>query len=222
MPQIGQLYIVAVPIGNYRDITLRALDILHSVDLIICEEKKEGQTLLKRLGITREVICLNEHNEIEQAPMILAQILQGQSMALISDCGTPVFSDPGHQLIQGAVEYGIQVIPIPGPSSLMAALSILDFKLDHFVFAGFLPRESEDRRRKLKYYRSLRMPVVLMDAPYRLSRLVDECILIFGKDHRATLTIDLTLSGESILRDSLFNLKRIVGAKKAEFVLILH
>src|SRR5512142_1936519 len=122
----GHLYIVATPIGNPRDITLRALDVLQEVDAVICEEYREGSTLLKKLGISKEVIEINEHNETDQAPQVLQRLLLQQSMALISDCGTPVFADPGATLIKLVVDSGVPVVPIPGPSSLMATLSILD------------------------------------------------------------------------------------------------
>src|SRR5512146_153224 len=161
MAEIGRLYIVATPIGDPGDITLRAVDTLRQVDAVICEELREGTSLLKRLGITgREVIALNEHNEHERVPeLVQRMLLSGTSMALISDCGTPVFSDPGSYLISQAAEMGIQVVPIPGPSSLVAALSILDFKLEKFIYAGFLARLPDERKRELMRLRALRMPI---------------------------------------------------------------
>jgi len=136
----GTLYIVATPIGNMGDITLRAVETLRSVDAVICEEYKPGSTLLKRLEINdKELILLNEHNEAEKAAELLPRLLNGESFALISDCGTPVFSDPGAYLIQLASSSGITVTPLPGASSLMATLSLLDTKIERFVFAGFCP-----------------------------------------------------------------------------------
>ena len=167
MSQQGRLYVIATPIGHPKDITLRALELLQSVDAIICEERRQGSRLLKKLNIqTDELIPLNEHNELENAEEIAMRIIQhNQTMALISDAGTPVFADPGSYLIKNLVELGIQVVPIPGPSSIMAALSVLDFKLDHFFYEGFLPRDPKKRRGRLKYLRSLRIPIVLMDTP---------------------------------------------------------
>lgn len=224
MSDRGQLFIVATPIGDPGDITLRAIETLRKVDVVICEEVREGTSLLKRLGITpHEVLPLNEHNEHERVPELVQRILvTGVSMALISDCGTPVFSDPGAFLIQQASEMGVPVVPIPGPSSLVAALSILDFKLDKFVYAGFLPRVPEERRRELVRLRALRMPVILMDAPYRLAALLQDVAGVFGKGHVVTVAADLTLPREKIYRGPLSEVLQQVGTRKAEFILIVH
>lgn len=223
MPIPGKLYIVATPIGDYRDITLRALEVLQSVDAVICEELRLGSTLLKKLNLpAKELITLNEHNEDQQVPELALRMVNGQSFALVSDCGTPVFADPGHALIRQAAEYGLTVVPVPGPSSLMAALSVLDFHLEQFVYGGFLPREGEARRRELMRLRGLRMPVVLMDTPYRLKALLEECARVFGAGHSATLAYNLTLPGEVILRGSLGDILREAGGRKGEFILIVH
>jgi 16S rRNA (cytidine1402-2'-O)-methyltransferase len=219
----GRLYVVATPIGNPRDITLRALDILQAVDAVICEELREGSTLLKKLGIQKEIVTVNEHNEAEATPLIAQRILlHNQSLALISDCGTPVFADPGAALIAYLTEMGIPIVPVPGPSSLMAALSVLDVKLDRFFYAGFLPRDKEERRKSLKFLRNMRVPLIVMDAPYRLVPLLDDVKAIFGDGARLTLCIDLTLAGETILRGPLKEVARGVGQRKGEFVLIIH
>ncbi len=219
----GRLYIVAVPIGNPRDITLRALDVLKEVDAVICEEQREGSTLLKRLGIEKEILLLNEHNEPGQAPMIAQRILlQNQSLALISDCGTPVFADPGAALIHTAVELGIQVVPIPGPSSLMAALSVLDVRLDRFIYAGFLPRDRAERRKALKHLRVTRYPIILMDAPYRLSALLDDLDAVYGGNVTITLAMDMTQPSEMIYRGTINEAKKQLGQRKSEFVLVVH
>jgi 16S rRNA (cytidine1402-2'-O)-methyltransferase len=220
---LGRLYIVATPIGNPRDITLRAMDILQQVDAVICEEQREGSTLLKKLGIQKEILTLNEHNEAEVSPLIAQRILlQNQSLALISDCGTPVFADPGAALIAHLTSLGIPIVPIPGPSSLMAALSILDVKLDRFFYAGFLPRDKEERRKALKYLRNMRVPLIIMDAPYRLVPVLEDIKIVFGDGANLTCCIDLTLPGESILRGPLKEISRRVGHRKGEFVLIIH
>ena len=222
MIEKGRLYIVATPIGNPRDITLRALDVLTEVDAVICEEYREGSTLLKRLGITKEIIELNEHNEPEKAPQITLRLHQNESMALISDCGTPVFADPGSTLIGRVVEEGIPVVPIPGPSSLMATLSILNFKLDRFIYAGFLPRDRDERRKALKHLRATRFPIILMDAPYRLAPLLADLEAVYSGGVSITLAMDLTLPGELIYRGSLSEAKKQVGTRKSEFVIIVH
>lgn len=219
----GTLYIVATPIGNMEDITLRAISTLRSVDAVICEEFRVGSSLLKRLEIEpKEIILLNEHNEEEQASQIAMRLAQGHNMALISDTGTPVFADPGSLLISIASGFGIRVIPVPGANSIIAALSLLDFKLDQFVFGGFLPREQEKRRAELTRLRGLRIPVVLMDTPYRLGALLDDVAKTFGAGQAVTVACDLTQPGEVIYRGSVSSIRKQVGQKKAEFVLIIH
>lgn len=218
----GRLYIVATPIGNPRDITLRALDVLQEVDAVICEEYREGSTLLKKLGVSKEIIELNEHNESEVTPQLTLRLHQNQALALISDCGTPVFADPGATLIHRLVEEGIQVVPIPGPSSLMATLSVMDFKLDRFIYAGFLPRDREERKKALKHLRATRFPIVLMDAPYRLGPLLGDLEAVYGGTTAITLAMDITLPTEQIFRGTLTEaIKRLAG-RKSEFVIIVH
>ncbi len=220
---MGKLYIVATPIGNPEDITLRALKILNSVDGVICEERRAGSTLLKKLGITpRELLPLNEHNEPAEAAQIALRMVKGESFALISDAGTPVFADPGAELIRHAVEYGVETVPVPGPSSLMAALSVLDFKLERYVFGGFLSRVPDQRRKELQRLRGLQMPVVLLDTPYRLSALLEDIARVFGQNQRLTLAFDLTLPGERIYRGTPGEIKAMVGQRKGEYVLIIH
>jgi 16S rRNA (cytidine1402-2'-O)-methyltransferase len=223
MATTGTLYIVPTPIGNLKDITLRAIETLQQVDAVICEEARTGSTLLKRLNITpKELLSLNEHNEAEQAEQLAIRMLQGQSMALISDCGTPVFSDPGHQLVKCASDYSIRVVPLPGPSSLMAALSVLNFKIEKFVFGGFLARQPDLRRKELQRLRDLRTTVVLMDAPYRLAALLEDIAKIFGKGCQVTLVCDISLPSEKIFRGSVSEVQSQAGQRKAEFILIIH
>jgi 16S rRNA (cytidine1402-2'-O)-methyltransferase len=222
-PRIGRLYIVATPIGHPKDITLRAIEVLNAVQAVVCEETREGSTLLKKLGIAdKELVTLNEHNEIEKVPDLIIRMSKGQDLALISDCGTPVFADPGADLIQQASESGIPVIPIPGPSSLMAALSILDFKVEQFLFAGFISRKTEERQRQLLRYKDMRMPVILMDAPYRLAALLEEAAHTFGANRTITLACNLTLPNEHIWRGTIAEIQKRIGKQKAEFILIVH
>ncbi len=219
----GILYIVATPIGNPQDITLRAVKLLGEVDAVICEERRQGSTLLKQLGITpRALIPLNEHNEQFDSAALVQRILSGENMALISDAGTPVFADPGADLIRQAVDFGIRVSPLPGASSLMALLSVVDFKLEQFVYAGFLSRTPEERRRELGRYLKLNLPVVIMDTPYRLNNLLEDIEKIGGKNCRLTLGMDLTMPGETILRGSIGDIRRQTQGRKAEFILIIH
>ncbi len=218
------LSVVAIPIGNPSDITLRAIETLRAADAIICEEIKEASILLKRLEIKdKELIPLNEHNEVDLVPTLILRMFQtNQHMALISDCGTPVFSDPGAHLVGHAADYGIQVTPVPGASSLMAALSVLGVKLERFIFAGFLPRDPDERRRELTRLRGLRLPVVVMDTPYRMLALLEDVAKTFGKGAQVTLACDLTLPKEAIFRGPVGEVKGQVAGRKAEFILIVH
>lgn len=223
MEKQGILYIVAIHIGNLKDITLRAIDILKTVNGIICEEKRQGSTLLTKLDIIgHELITLNEHNEKLQVPIIIKRLLNKESFALISDCGTPVFADPGYLLINQAVTMSIPVTPIPGPSSLTAALSILDFKLVNFYFRGFLPRNNDQRLSELSRLRNTSEPIILMDAPYRLKALLEDIIRVFGRYKKITLACDLTLAEEKIYRGHVEEIFHKIDNKKAEFILIIH
>ena len=219
----GTLYIVATPIGDWKDITLRALEILKSVDAVVCEEARVGSTLLKKLGIEpKELILLNEHNEKEKSLDLITRFWQGQNLALISDAGTPLFADPGVEIVSLAVNSGIRVIPIPGPSSLTAFLSVLDQKLEKFLFAGFLARDPHKRKSTLTELKSHRMPIILMDTPYRLRALLEDIRTVFGKGQKVTLGCDLTLPGELILRGGVAEILQRIGDRKAEFILLIH
>jgi 16S rRNA (cytidine1402-2'-O)-methyltransferase len=223
MKDIGSLFVIATPIGNYDDITIRALNTLKSVDVIICEEFREGTTLLKKLDIPKkELVLLNEHNEKEQVPEILNRLLQGENFGLISDCGTPVFADPGHYLIEQTTMFNIPVLPIPGASSLMATLSVLNFKLDKFYFAGFLPREKNERKKSLEYLRTLNIPIILMDTPYRLTKLLDEISRTFGKNRQITLAVNITMENEQYYRGTIAEVISALTLTKAEFMLVVH
>lgn len=219
----GRLYIVSTPIGNYRDITLRALDVLSEIDAVVCEEYRQGSTLLKKLGVLdKELILLNEHNESESTHIIAQELMSGKCYALISDCGTPAFADPGTELIHLCIDYGIQVIPVPGPSSLMTAISISPLPMEEFHFAGFLPRKRGVREQKLKTLQKMRIPIILMEAPYRLSKLLSEVIGVFGKNKMLTLAYNLTLPDEKILHASAAQILNDMMDKKGEFILIIH
>ena len=219
----GCLFIVSTPIGNYQDITLRALEVLAEVDAVIIEEYRQGSTLLKKLSIDeKELILLNEHNEKEGSRMIAEELTQGKRYALISDCGTPAFADPGTELIRLSMKNGVPVIPVPGPSSLMAAISLSPLPLDEFYFVGFLPRKKEIRYQKLSTLKNMRIPIILMDAPYRLSRLLSEVIDAFGRTGMVTLAFNLTLPDGKVLHDTAEHILQKMKDKKGEFILIVH
>ncbi len=220
--QTGNLYIVATPIGNLKDITLRALEILKNVDAVICEEYRQGSRLLHRLEIDNELIPLNEHNEEQEAHNIMLRLAQGETMAIISDAGTPVFADPGQYLLQLLYQSEIPVSPIPGPASLMAALSLCDFPIDRFIFAGFPPRKSQHRQAFLEKFTSEAVPVILMDTPYRLTKLLEEVLAAFGKRQEILLACDLTQKKEAVFRGRIGEILPRVTGQKREFILILN
>lgn len=220
--QFGKLFIVATPIGNPQDITLRAIETLRSVDTVICEERKDGSRLLKQLEITgKPLIELNEHNEGDMIQQILIDMMNGMNMALVSDCGTPVFSDPGKKLLKLMAEMRIKVVPVPGASSLTAALSLCPFDMENFTFLGFLPPKTEQRAAVLQKYKLSDNPIILMDTPYRLVKLLDEVNKTFGRQQQIFLALDLTLPSEATFLGSIQDVAAQVQGRKAEFILIL-
>jgi len=219
----GRLSIVATPLGNWGDITLRAIETLRNADVVLCEELRQGSALLKRLGIEKkEILQVNEHTERAQANEIILRLARGQNLALISDCGTPVFSDPGHYIIDQVTQAGFEISPVPGPSSLTAALSVLEFEPRQFVYAGYLPRQPEERQKTLTRLKSLQMTIVIMDTPYRLGNILTDLAKIFGKGQRITLACDLTKPTEKIYRGAVAWVSGQIAQKKAEFILIVH
>ena len=218
----GKLYIVATPIGNPKDITLRALAVLQKVNGVICEEFRQGDRLLNRLEIENELITLNEHNEVQEVDKIIDRLMKGEDLAIISDAGTPVFADPGGYLLEKIYQLNIPLTPIPGPGSLMTALSLCDFSIDRFIFAGFPPQKSPERQKFLRKYQNETIPVILMDTPYRLTKLLTEVQAIFGKGQDILLTCDLTQKTEAIFRGQIGTILPKVTGQKMEFILILN
>ncbi len=218
----GSLYIVATPIGHPDEITLRALEILRQVDLIICEERKVASKLLKGLEIRQPLLELNEHNEDQMVNDVLLKLLEGQNLALISDCGTPVFSDPGRKLLEIMYGSGIEVIPVSGPSSLMTAISVCPFDLRQFLFLGFLPPKTEERKIVLQRHSNSSEAIILMDTPYRMAKLLDEVASVFGSKQTIFLATNLTLPSEKIYLGSVQEIQAKVQQRKAEFILIIE
>ncbi len=219
----NKLYIVSTPIGNYDDITLRALKILEEVDLIICEEYKPTRRLLAHYKISKELFSINEHNESESAAEAIAEILSGKTAALISDAGTPLFSDPGTILVNQAIERGIQIIPVPGASSLLAALVGSGFELNNFYYYGWLSPKKEIRRSQLHKLKSVKELLILMETPYRLQALLSDVQKIFGKNKFIVIAFKLTQNGEQFYRGSVESVIKATSQKKikGEFVFLL-
>ncbi|HLP16127.1 MAG TPA: 16S rRNA (cytidine(1402)-2'-O)-methyltransferase [Bacteroidota bacterium] len=223
MDQTGILYLVATPIGNYADITFRAVDVLKSVDVVVYEERKEGNRLLRHLGIEKPVESLNEHNEQAATFHILDFLKTGKNVAVISDCGTPVFSDPGQLLVRKAVELKIRVVPIPGASSLMPALTVSGFSIDQFIYYGWLSPKRPRRLAELEQLRRERRTIVLMDTPYRLLALLKDIADVFGTERKLCVAFDLTLPGEEIFHGTAVSLYQKLSAeeRKGEFVVVI-
>jgi 16S rRNA (cytidine1402-2'-O)-methyltransferase len=220
----GILYLVATPIGNFEDITFRALDVLKKVDLVIYEERREGERLLRHFGIQKPVESLNEHNEAAATFHIIEHLKAGKSLALVSDCGTPVFSDPGQLLVRKAVEQGMKIVPIPGASSLMPALTVSGFAIDEFVFAGWLSPKKERRRSELRALVRDRRTIVLMDTPYRLVALLRDLAEAFGETRRVCIAFNLTLPDEQMFYGTAVQLHKRLSEKelKGEFVIVIE
>ncbi len=219
----GKLIVVGTPIGDADDISARAIRTLRNADIIACEEAPIARRLLSRQGIDKELIEVNEHTEEEAAPEVLAEMKHGKIVALISDCGMPVFADPGTRLVSMAINAGIEIDVVPGPDSLTAALAVSGFDAHRFLFYGFLSPNKHARREELAALRQTAMPLVFLDAPYRLVQVLDDMRTAFGGARRACVACDLTLPDQLVARGSLDALwKRFADeGKKREFVIIV-
>ena len=220
---MNKLYLVSTPIGNYEDITLRALRILNEVDFIICEEYKEAGRLLSHFKIEKELTALNEHNEKEIADEILLKLIEGKSAALISDCGTPLFSDPGHLLVELCISQKISVVPVPGSNSLLPALIGSGFDFEKFYYYGWLSPKKDKRKQELLKLKNLNEVIVLLDTPYRLRTLLADVVRYLGKKLNVVLAYQLTMKNEQFLRGTAEEVLAEAEKKnmKGEFVLIL-
>ncbi len=218
------LYVVATHIGNWDDITLRALEILKNVDFIISEEYKNGSRLLKHYGISKPIELLNEHNENERTSEIFNKLIQeGISAAIISDAGTPVFADPGTNLVDMCLKNNLKVTPIPGTSSLMSAIMGAGIKMDKFIYNGFLPANKDERISALKKIRHLSdFNIIFLEAPYRLKQFLRDLIAVLGPKRNAVLAYKLTQPEEKIFWGTLEEMRIMTeNLPKGEFVFIL-
>jgi 16S rRNA (cytidine1402-2'-O)-methyltransferase len=220
----GTLYLVATPIGNLNDMTFRAIETLKSVDIVVYEERKEGSRLLRHFGIEKPVESLNEHNEAASTFIIFDHLQNGKNVAIVSDCGTPVFSDPGQLLVRKAVEAGIKIVPIPGASSLMPALTVSGFSIDQFVYYGWLSPKRPRRLVELQQLRRELRTIILMDTPYRLVPLMKDISEVFGSTRRVCVAFDLTMPDEEIFHGTAPQLaiKFEKEGRKGEFVIVIE
>lgn len=211
---MGTLYLVATPVGNLEDITLRALRILKEVDLIACEDTRHTSKLLTRYGITTPRDSYHKFNEEARTPRLIEMLHEGKNIALVSDSGTPLVSDPGYELVACCRKEGIQVIPVPGPSAAIAALAGSGLPADTFFFAGFLPPRVSLRKRKLEELASIPSTLILFEAPHRLLASLEDMAAVLGP-RRATLARELTKIHEEFLHGTLPELLGILRARPA-------
>lgn len=201
----GCLYLVATPIGNLEDISLRALRILKEADVIACEDTRQTLKLLSHFEIRKPLESYHEHNEMTRAPELVMRMEEGARIALVSDAGTPVISDPGHRLVSLCLRHKIPVISIPGPSAIVAALAACGLPTDEFTFVGFLPARTGERRRKLQQLASEHRTLVLYEAPHRLTACLQDALATLG-DREATVARELTKIHEEFSRGRLSEL----------------
>lgn len=200
----GTLYIVATPIGNLEDITLRALKVLREVDIIAAEDTRKTRKLLSAYDIHKPLVSLYDQVEKQKSPVIISRILGGSDVAYVSEAGTPGISDPGYQLINAAIREAIKVVPVPGPAAVIAALSASGLPMNSFVFSGFLPSQAAKRKRQLETLRQETRTVIIYESPQRVMDSLSDMLEILG-DRRVVIARELTKIHEEMIRGSLGN-----------------
>jgi 16S rRNA (cytidine1402-2'-O)-methyltransferase len=214
------LYLVATPIGNLEDITLRALRVLREVSLIACEDTRHTRKLLDHFGIQQPTISYHEHNELKRAEELTARLLNGESIALVTDAGTPGISDPAYRLVVAALAHNLPVIPIPGATALIAGLIASGLPTDAFLFVGFLPAKRNARREKLAALRSVRETLVMYEAPHRIRETLLEAQAVLG-NRRAALAREITKLHEQFLRGTLSDISAQLQEPRGEITLVI-
>jgi 16S rRNA (cytidine1402-2'-O)-methyltransferase len=218
------LYLVATPIGNLEDITLRALRILKEADLIACEDTRQSQKLLNHFGITTRTTSYHEHNEAAKAQELVAELERGAHIALITDAGMPGISDPGYRVVALAVERGVRVIPVPGASAVLSALSASGLPTDAFQFHGFLPAKQGQRRKELEAVRNSLSTQVFYEAPHRALEALQDIVEILGAERKIVLAREITKLHEEFLRGPASQVLQTLserGGVKGEIVLLI-
>jgi len=218
----GTLYVVATPIGNLEDITARALRVLREVDLVACEDTRRTRALLTHFDIHTPTLSYYEHNKLARGPQLLRQLADGRSIALVTDAGTPGISDPGMLLVREARAAGVRVVPVPGPSAVVAALSAAGVPADRFVFDGFLPVKPGRRINRLKALRDLEVTVVVYESPHRIVAAMEAVAEVFG-DAAVVVARELTKQFEEVVTGTpAAHLERLrSGSARGEFVIVI-
>ncbi len=222
----GVLYVVATPIGNLGDLSQRAMTVLREAAVIAAEDTRHTARLLHAHGIDTPCIAVHEHNERDIVPKLIARLQQGESIALVSDAGTPLVSDPGYHLVRAAIDAGIRVVPVPGPSALVAALSASGLPTDRFCFEGFLPAKAAARRKRLERLRAATATLIFYESPHRILDTLDDLLAVFGSDRPLVLARELTKTFETFLRGTVADVRERVRAdpdqRRGEMVLLLR
>jgi 16S rRNA (cytidine1402-2'-O)-methyltransferase len=222
----GALYVVATPIGNLGDLSQRAIEVLRGVTVIAAEDTRHTRQLLQQFEINTDCLALHEHNERKVTDSLLARVERGDSIALVSDAGTPLLNDPGFHLVREAAGRGLPIIPVPGPSAIMAALSAAGLPTDRFCFEGFLPSKSAARCRRLEALQQSTPTLVFFEAPHRILATLTDMQSIFGADRQIVLARELTKTFETFLRGSLAEVLQEVSTdknqQKGEMVILVH
>jgi 16S rRNA (cytidine1402-2'-O)-methyltransferase len=226
MTSNGLLYVVATPIGNLSDITLRALEVLKSVDAIAAEDTRHTSGLLSHFGIAKKLIAVHEHNEHQSAEKLLVLLLAGQNIALVTDAGTPAVSDPGAIVVDLVRKAGIKVVPIPGASAVIAALSASGISQNGFLFYGFLPASGSARRKTLEILKAQAVTLVFYEAPHRIIESIVDMAAVLGADRRITIAREITKTFETIYSCELSKaeawLQADANQQRGEFVLLVE
>jgi len=218
----GTLYLVATPIGNLQDITLRAIETLRAVNVIACEDTRHTRNLLTHLRISNTLVSYHEHNEFERAEELVDRLLAGESVAIVSDAGTPGISDPGFRIVQRAAEVGVTVIPIPGPAAFVTAVTASGLGTDSIFFGGFLPSKKGERRKRLEEVKDIPSTLTFYEAPHRLAKSLADCSDVLG-DRPAAVARELTKMHEEIIRGRLTALAASFAGQpvKGEIVIVI-
>ena len=221
----GTLHVVATPIGNLGDFSPRAVETLKSVATICAEDTRRTRPLLQQFGIDTRLLALHDHNEGDLAAALIARLQAGESLALVSDAGTPLISDPGYRLVRAARDAGIRVSPVPGPAALVAALSVAGLPSDRFAFEGFLPAKAGARRERLQAVASEPRTLVFYEASHRILDFLIDAASAFGTDRHAVVARELTKLFETVLDEPLGELRDRIHAEpnqqKGEFVVLI-
>lgn len=218
----GALFVVATPIGNLGDITFRAVEVLKSVSLVVAEDTRHSRTLMKHLGIATPMTAYHEHNEARESPRLVQRMLAGESIALISDAGTPLLSDPGARLVSASLEADLRVIPIPGASALLSALVASGISADQFTFLGFLPRKGGERESMIRVISRSPFTTIVYESPQRISATLADLIEAGCGDRAAALARELTKHFEDVRRGTVESLLAgVLDGVRGEIVLVI-